>query len=75
VLVMDIEGGELEILEQADLSGLRALIFETHEKTVGREATNRAVFAAWRRGFLIDFRLTREGIVVMRREPGVADQQ
>ncbi|MCB8839398.1 FkbM family methyltransferase [Aurantimonas sp. VKM B-3413] len=68
ILVMDIEGGELEILETADLSPLRAMIFETHEDQVGQEATNAAVLAACARGFLIDFKLTRDGVVVLRRK-------
>ncbi len=67
VLVMDIEGGELEILEKADLAGLRALAFETHEHMVGRGRTNAAVRAACARGFDIDFALTQDGIVVLRR--------
>ena len=70
VLVMDIEGGELEILREADFSSLRVLIFETHEAMVGRLATNTAIQAACARGFLIDFSLTREGVVVLRREDG-----
>ncbi len=70
VLVMDIEGGELEILEDTDLTGLRALAFETHEHMVGRGRTNAAVRAACARGFDIDFALTQDGIVVLRRAGG-----
>jgi FkbM family methyltransferase len=67
VLVMDIEGGEIEILERADLTGLRALTFETHEAHVGRTRTNAAIQAACARGFEIDFSLTADGVVVLRR--------
>ena len=67
VLVMDIEGGEIEILEQADLSALRALTFETHEAHVGRARTNAAIRSACDRGFEIDFTLTADGVVVLRR--------
>lgn len=35
VLVMDIEGGELELLKHADLSGFRAIILEFHPKVYG----------------------------------------
>lgn len=35
VLVMDIEGGELEILRHADLSGFRAMVLEFHPKAYG----------------------------------------
>jgi FkbM family methyltransferase len=39
VLVMDIEGGELALLEHADLSGLRAVILELHPKAYGEDGT------------------------------------
>ncbi|MEM7566702.1 MAG: FkbM family methyltransferase [Pseudomonadota bacterium] len=67
ILVMDIEGGEIEILEEADLTGLRAIALETHEGMVGRGRTNAAIRAACARGFDIDFALTQDGIVVLRR--------
>ena len=35
VLVMDIEGGELELLRHADLSGIRAMVLEYHPKAYG----------------------------------------
>jgi len=35
VLVMDIEGGEQEILRHADLSGFRAMVLEFHPKAYG----------------------------------------
>lgn len=37
VLVMDIEGGELELLRHADLSGFRAIVLEFHPKAYGVE--------------------------------------
>jgi len=37
VLIMDIEGGELELLRDADLSGFRAIVVEFHPKVYGRE--------------------------------------
>jgi len=35
VLVMDIEGGELDLLRHADLSGFRAVVLEFHPKAYG----------------------------------------
>lgn len=35
VLVMDIEGGELELFEDADLTGIRAIIVEVHPSVYG----------------------------------------
>ncbi|MGR3760390.1 FkbM family methyltransferase [Roseobacteraceae bacterium NS-SX3] len=37
VLVMDIEGGELELLRHADLSGIRAVVLEFHPEAYGVE--------------------------------------
>ncbi|MCB1365085.1 MAG: FkbM family methyltransferase [Rhodobacteraceae bacterium] len=37
VLVMDIEGGELDLLRHADLSGLRAVVVEFHPNAYGVE--------------------------------------
>ncbi len=35
VLIMDIEGGELDFLEHANLAGLRAMVIEFHPKAYG----------------------------------------
>jgi len=37
VLIMDIEGGELDLLRYADLSGFRAIVLEFHPKQYGIE--------------------------------------
>lgn len=36
ILVMDIEGAELDFLRNADLTGLRGIVLEFHPKTYGR---------------------------------------
>ncbi|MEZ5716640.1 MAG: FkbM family methyltransferase [Paracoccaceae bacterium] len=41
VLVMDIEGGELDFLEHADLSGLRAIVIEFHPDAYGMAGMRR----------------------------------
>ncbi|MGR3323406.1 MAG: FkbM family methyltransferase [Pseudooceanicola sp.] len=42
VLVMDIEGAELDILRHADLSGLRAMVLEFHPESYGVEGMREA---------------------------------
>lgn len=37
VLIMDIEGGELELLKHAELGGLRAVVIEFHPGVYGKE--------------------------------------
>lgn len=40
ILVMDVEGAEIDLLTRADLSGVRAIIVETHPHIVGAEKTD-----------------------------------
>lgn len=41
VLIMDIEGGELDFLEHADLDGIRAIVIEFHPNVYGIEGVKR----------------------------------
>lgn len=68
VLMMDIEGGELEILRHADLGGLRAIVFETHESTVGEDETHQAIDVALRQGFALQRLPDAENIAVLQRQ-------
>ncbi|WP_045021221.1 FkbM family methyltransferase [Rhizobium nepotum] len=38
LIVCDIEGGELELFRNADLSGVKKVFLETHQKRLGRRA-------------------------------------
>lgn len=51
VLLMDIEGGELALLEGADLSGLRAIVLEFHPDTYGKQGMRRCKAILERAGF------------------------
>ena len=51
VLLMDIEGGELALLEGADLSGLRAIVLEFHPDTYGKQGMRRCKALLERAGF------------------------
>jgi FkbM family methyltransferase len=51
VLVMDVEGAELDLLTQADLSGLREIIVELHPHIVGEAPTQAMIEAICARGF------------------------
>lgn len=46
VLICDIEGAEVDLIPQMDLSGLRAVIIETHPQWIGPEGIN-ALFTAF----------------------------
>ncbi len=51
VLVMDIEGAEIDLLSATDLTGLREIIVETHPHIVGAAATQAMVDAILAQGF------------------------
>jgi hypothetical protein len=68
VLIIDIEGGEIDLLDRADLSPIRLIIMETHYWAVGAEATDKMIRRLIYQGFDIDVSISRDGVVVLRRD-------
>jgi FkbM family methyltransferase len=68
VLVMDIEGLEVEILETARLDGIDKIIVEIHYDKVGRQRTNRAIFDLAREGLEIDLQRAYRGVLLLTRQ-------
>jgi FkbM family methyltransferase len=68
VLIIDIEGGEIDLLDGADLSPIRLIIMETHYWAAGVEATDKMIRDLIYQGFNIDVSLSRYGVVVLRRD-------
>lgn len=68
VIVMDIEGGELDFLDHADLSGVNLVILEVHRKIYGREGMQRlrGIFAD--KGLVMDKDASIRTAHVYRRE-------
>jgi hypothetical protein len=67
VLVCDIEGGEIDLLTKADLTGINKIVMEIHYH-VDRPATNKMIRKLIYDGFDIDFSLSAYSIVTMRRQ-------
>lgn len=67
VLIMDIEGMEVEILEAADLSLVEKMIFEIHYESRGKGRTDRAILGLLQQGFAIDFKLCSRGVLYLER--------
>lgn len=68
VLICDIEGAELDLLPQLDLTGLRAVLIELHPQWIGRDGI-RKVFAALDRHDLVFFPRWSDGkVAVFRRD-------
>jgi len=70
VLIIDIEGGEVDLLRDADLSPIRLIIMETHYWAAVAEATDSMITELIYQGFRINLELTRWGVVVLHREVG-----
>lgn len=66
VLIMDIEGAELEFLRGADLSGLDLVVFEVHRNVYGREGMREIRRTLARKGFSIDDEISEAGVHVYR---------
>ncbi len=68
VLVIDIEGGEVELLEGSQLAGVRAIILETHYGAAGRQPVNRMIGRLYDRGFAIDLSRSCGELLVLLHE-------
>jgi FkbM family methyltransferase len=67
VLLCDIEGGEVDLLSDADLSGVRLMIVETHHWIAGEAATDAMARKIIMQGFSIDIDKSGDHVDVFRR--------
>lgn len=65
ILVMDIEGGELELLPKLNLSSFRAIVVELHPRIYQDRGVHRCFAALAAQGFTYDARRSRGGTVVL----------
>jgi len=66
-LICDIEGGEVDLLTHADLTGLRLIIMETHTWAVGAARTDAMVRKLIIEGFSLDVDASGQGVLALRR--------
>lgn len=67
VLICDIEGGEADLLDGADLGPIRLILMEIHYGTAGRQRLNDMIRYLVATGFDIDFDHSGQGVVVLAR--------
>lgn len=67
VLVMDVEGLEVEILETAKLDAIDKIIVEIHYDKIGRKRTNRAIFSLAMQGLEVDLQRAYRGVLLITR--------
>ena len=70
-LICDIEGGEAELLLEADLSSLNTILIETHYWAIGKAKTSALIRKLVADGFDIDLDWTGHHVTLLRR--GLAD--
>jgi hypothetical protein len=67
VLICDIEGGEVELLADADLTGIRLIIMETHYWAAGEAATDAMIRNLILQGFSFHLGVSGHHVSVLRR--------
>lgn len=67
LLVVDAEGAERELFDQAELRGVRKIVLELHDRVIGPEGTDRVRQRLGEMGFTIDRRLSSHEHLVLRR--------
>ena len=65
VLVMDIEGGEIDLLSTLDLSTCRHVVIELHPRVYGLEGVDRCIQALSEQNMVYDAKRSRGGTVVV----------
>jgi len=69
VLICDIEGGEADLLDGADLETLRLILLEIHYWSVGKNKINNMIRYLVTKGFNINFTYSGGSMVVLERGP------
>ena len=68
-LVMDIEGGELDLADpRVDLAGVRDICLELHPHLIGDDGVSRVVAALLSRGFSLRWQESRGNVVLFSRD-------
>jgi FkbM family methyltransferase len=67
VLIMDVEGAEVDILTNANLDGIEHILMETHYRKMGRKKIDEMIAHLYRIGFAIDLHSVYSGVVHMDR--------
>lgn len=66
-IMCDIEGGEVALMEGANLENIRLIIMETHYWAIGEKPTDEMIGYLIEQGFSIHLGYSRDQVVVLRR--------
>lgn len=67
VLIMDIEGGELDLFEARDLAPVQKIMLEVHPDLYGLAGMDRLLQSLSRLGFALDAEISGESVLALRR--------
>ena len=67
VIVCDIEGGEVELFEEVDLTGVKHIYMELHTRVCGGAGIVKVFESMHRCGFFYHQRVSSEGVVLFKR--------
>jgi hypothetical protein len=67
-LIVDVEGGEYELLRRADLSGVAKLCLEVHPDVLGNARVSEIFAGLVTAGLVLDFTLMRKNVFYFYRE-------
>mgnify|MGYP002700637100 CR=1 FL=1 len=66
-LLIDIEGGEVDLFLKADITDIQKIIMEIHYDAVGKQATNAMLQHIVAQGFFLDHTISANGVVALYR--------
>ncbi len=66
-IIMDIEGFEIDLLEDSALEGVDKIIVEIHYDRAGRDRTDAAIMALLQRGYRLDLQRSARGVLLITR--------
>lgn len=73
VVISDIEGAELDLVEASDFDGVRTIIIELHPRVYGRQGQDKILKALTDRGFVVDQDHLAGSVWVLHRPSLMAD--
>jgi FkbM family methyltransferase len=65
-LMVDVEGAETKLLSMPIPASVRTICVEVHPELTGDGATQAMITSLAQRGFVVDWRLSRSGVVLLR---------
>ena len=63
-IIMDIEGGEKDLIYKIDYKGLNKLLIEIHPHVIGNYESTKIIAHLFQQGFIIDFNISSNDVIL-----------